>query len=862
MNVLHSAKIALIFVFFLTGTLAAADSSNYKEQLETCAPSQEPRSQATFDKALIWYFEELSYVKKSPDNAAKILCIKFLIEQCNADVNQSPIGRFGERAPLIHYAASFGDLDLLKLFVTKNAKIDGRLAESQSTTLMTAIGYGASKEVLNYLIDHGASIDAKSEYGKSALEIAVGAGSRDAVEVLIKRGADYKQPISSGGGNTLIHLAAISPDSGPLEYLLSIKGTDPNIKNKEGETPLHMAAEYGRINQVNILLKKKADPNAKSDTGRTPLHYLTFGSQGSTSFESDVEIGKALIAAGADINAKTKSGETPLFYESDRPSRTIVSTNTKIFYPISRLLRFFLQNGADPTIAQEDGVTPAEFAEKNGDMEVATLLRRYERLQKIRDKYIKWVGEKPKPKELSKDDFEIVRDSMIAVFAKGAEIPVAPPKSAPESLRKVYDALKTAKTSPQSLETSALEIEGLPAAYYRMLLKAARAQAGKSKNKFKPSPDLAKQVVTSILQDPDSALDDHEMGAWLLGAANVPVDVKLLDLFSIPQDQLRREVQAMLALDAMKYDGNPNLAAIKLTKALLAYSDDDIGCANAASNKKSYLKNPNVEAIIEWLSQVGNLGTADKLLFARLARLVIEEKPNLCPAARNELIKAMRDWRVKDARVQAELVCATAYVIGEGGLEKKEYTDIMLIASAVGYQNDLSQSASIEQVCSLGKMTNEPGNDLYRETYLGLVRYIAGNPKGGFEMSKKEDGTIKNIPIDATTPRKDAVVKLCKIAADYKKRTDLSAEERCFVESFPKFLERLKSDLDKPRSWPTRFLVENALEAKTTLRDALGDKLKEDVQALETLCTVLPKKAVKLPPQPQKKKPLKGDFNP
>ncbi|MBL0262901.1 MAG: ankyrin repeat domain-containing protein [Leptospiraceae bacterium] len=46
---------------------------------------------------------------------------------------------------------------------------------------------------------------------------------------------------------------------------------DSNIRDDFGQTPLHVAAFFGKIQAVEILLSYNADKLAKTDMGRTPL---------------------------------------------------------------------------------------------------------------------------------------------------------------------------------------------------------------------------------------------------------------------------------------------------------------------------------------------------------------------------------------------------------------------------------------------------------------------------------------------------------------------------------------------------------------------------------------------------------------
>lgn len=122
------------------------------------------------------------------------------------------------------------------------------------------------------------------------------------VSRLISEGANPNHVVA---GNPIITIATVNGSLDAIKALLA-GGADPNLKNDAGKTPLMFAAEVGEINVVKTLLENKADPGIKQDnSGDTVLHKALASMQ-------SVEMITVLLDGGADPSMANDSGLTPV----------------------------------------------------------------------------------------------------------------------------------------------------------------------------------------------------------------------------------------------------------------------------------------------------------------------------------------------------------------------------------------------------------------------------------------------------------------------------------------------------------------------------------------------------------------------
>jgi ankyrin repeat protein len=116
-------------------------------------------------------------------------------------------------------------------------------------------------------------------------------------------------------GFTPLHMAAGAGHADVVQLLIS-KGAEVNAANKIGVTPLHVAAATGHVDIADLLISKGANVNSRRNDGLTPLHFAA-----REGYKNIVEL---LISKGADINAKSKDGKTPLAYAMERKQDAVV----------------------------------------------------------------------------------------------------------------------------------------------------------------------------------------------------------------------------------------------------------------------------------------------------------------------------------------------------------------------------------------------------------------------------------------------------------------------------------------------------------------------------------------------------------
>ena len=186
------------------------------------------------------------------------------------------------------------------------------------------------------------AVPAPAEAADDRLVTAVRERNADAIDALLREGTDVNIPQADGA----TPLAwAVHWNNHDLTDRLLDAGADVNAANEYGVTPLALACLNRSVAMVERLLAAGADPAVAQANGETPL--MTAARTGHP------DIAARLIAAGADVDARTAGSEQTALMWAAAGGHTEV-------------VRAIIVAGADVHALTDEGFTALFFAAQQG----------------------------------------------------------------------------------------------------------------------------------------------------------------------------------------------------------------------------------------------------------------------------------------------------------------------------------------------------------------------------------------------------------------------------------------------------------------------------------------------------------------
>jgi len=175
---------------------------------------------------------------------------------------------------------------------------------------------------------------------------------------LIKKGMDANSPAPNRQPALIYAISQHSKNA--AKALIQAQGIQINQLNLYGESALMLASLNGEPDLVEQLLKHGALVN---QPGWTALHYA--------SLKGHISIMRMLIENGAQIDAESPNETTPLMMAA--------------YYGTPAAVKLLLEEGADPSMKNQQGLTALDMALKGPHAESSAYISAFLKAQQARE---------------------------------------------------------------------------------------------------------------------------------------------------------------------------------------------------------------------------------------------------------------------------------------------------------------------------------------------------------------------------------------------------------------------------------------------------------------------------------------------
>nr|XP_009392582.2 PREDICTED: potassium channel KOR2-like isoform X2 [Musa acuminata subsp. malaccensis] len=186
------------------------------------------------------------------------------IKQLEPDIKYLISKQEAELALGVNSAAYHGDISRLQVLI--NAGADPNKTDYDGRTALHMAACKGHEQVVKFLIQRGSNTNCIDKFGTSPLFETLKTGNDRIAAILVENGAILNL---DDAGNYLCEVVT----NGNIDLLRCLLeyGANPNSKNYDRRTPLHVAASEGLHLMANILIEFGANVLSKDRWGNTPV---------------------------------------------------------------------------------------------------------------------------------------------------------------------------------------------------------------------------------------------------------------------------------------------------------------------------------------------------------------------------------------------------------------------------------------------------------------------------------------------------------------------------------------------------------------------------------------------------------------
>lgn len=317
-------------------------------------------------------------------NNNNIEMVKYLLDN-GANINM----QYNTGATLLFEACRKNDFEFVKYLINKIERVDEKNFNKDDCELLDNLIYKISrfvkkdeeygrfelnikdvegntplfmavkndnKEMVKYLLKHGASIKTKNLKGENAIIYASRLGKKDIVDFFVKNYKEFINKRDSGGRTALIH-ACIRGDIDAVKLLLENDAL-LNIVDKNQRTAIMYVCKRYDYDIAKLLIKKYKEVIENSQE----LGYLDE--------QNLVEIKMALFCAVIEGNIRILKQLLEIGDENSKGGNGVTLLMCAIENKRTNIALFLLGQYVDITVKDENGLTALMYAIKYKQMEV------------------------------------------------------------------------------------------------------------------------------------------------------------------------------------------------------------------------------------------------------------------------------------------------------------------------------------------------------------------------------------------------------------------------------------------------------------------------------------------------------------